>query len=104
MAGTTVTDDGAVEEAFRVALAAGGIDPSSPDGEVASAYIRDTMGQSKIDVFKALFKGDTALAEAANKSFEESYAPQHRRRARSVRSPAPSRRSGAFATTGSRSA
>lgn len=73
MAGTTVTDDGAVEEAFRVALAAGGIDPSSPDGEVASAYIRDTMGQSKIDVFKALFKGDTALAEAANKSFEESY-------------------------------
>jgi phosphonatase-like hydrolase len=74
LAGTTVTDDGAVEEAFESALAAGGIDLSSPDGEAAVAYIRDTMGQSKVEVFTSLFKGDTARAEAANKSFEESYA------------------------------
>ena len=74
MAGTTVTDDGAVEEAFGAALVAGGTDPSGPAGEAAAIYIRDTMGQSKLDVFKALFHGDAVLVAAANKCFEETYA------------------------------
>ena len=46
MAGTTVTDDGAVETAFATALAAGGIDPDTAAGRLAATYIRDTMGQS----------------------------------------------------------
>jgi phosphoglycolate phosphatase len=74
MAGTTVTDDGAVDEAFSAALVAGGIQPSTPSGKVATSYIRDTMGQSKIDVFTTLFRGDLASVGVANRSFEESYA------------------------------
>ncbi len=74
MAGTTVTDDGAVETAFATALAAGGINPDSPAGRLATSYIRDTMGQSKIEVFRVLFDGDAARAETANRRFEESYA------------------------------
>jgi len=73
MAGTTVTDDGAVDTAFTSALVAGGVDPRGPAGQKASRYIRETMGQSKIDVFMTLFDGDAAAAAAANRSFEESY-------------------------------
>jgi len=73
MAGTTVTDDGAVGAAFTSALVAGGVDPTGPAGLSASRYIRETMGQSKIDVFMALFDGDAVAAAAANRSFEESY-------------------------------
>jgi len=74
MAGTTVTDDGAVEEAFAAALVAGGIEPEGAEGQAALAYIRDTMGQSKIDVFASLFAGDSVAASAANECFEDSYA------------------------------
>jgi phosphonatase-like hydrolase len=74
MAGTTVSDDGAVDEAFNAALVAGGIEPFTPSGQAAASYIRETMGQSKIDVFKALFHGDLASANLANRSFEECYA------------------------------
>jgi phosphoglycolate phosphatase len=74
MAGTTVTDDGAVETAFATALAAGGIEPDSAAGRSAIGYIRDTMGQSKIEVFRVLFDGDAVRAEMANQRFEESYA------------------------------
>ena len=74
MAGTTVTDDGAVETAFEAALVAGGIELAGPAGRNASSYIRDTMGQSKIEVFRVLFDGDAVRAEAANACFEESYA------------------------------
>jgi phosphonatase-like hydrolase len=73
MAGTTVTDDGAVETAFEAALLAGGIDPAGPAGRDASTYIRETMGQSKIEVFRVLFDGDAARAAAANARFEGSY-------------------------------
>ena len=57
MAGTTVADDGAVEEAFQAALDAVGL----VAGDLADdpgAYIRRTMGQSKIDVFTELLGGD----------------------------------------------
>jgi phosphoglycolate phosphatase len=74
MAGTTVTDDGAVETAFAAALAAGGIEPEGAAHRLATTYIRDTMGQSKIEVFRVLFDGDAARAETANRRFEESYA------------------------------
>ncbi|WP_025156470.1 phosphonatase-like hydrolase [Leifsonia aquatica] len=73
MAGTTVVDDGIVEQAFeraarRVGLAEGaGL-------ETALQYVRDTMGQSKIDVFRHLTGGDEEAAQRANGAFETAYA------------------------------
>lgn len=74
MAGTTVTDDGAVDAAFAQALEASGIEPDTPAGRQATSYIRETMGQSKIEVFGFIFDGDQKRAEAANLRFERSYA------------------------------
>jgi phosphonatase-like hydrolase len=60
MAGTTVRDDGVVDEAFVAALAAVGIQPGSPQFAAAGTYVRDTMGQSKAEVFAALLDPDEA--------------------------------------------
>lgn len=72
MAGTTVADAGAVEEAFQLALDAVGVTAGSlmadPDD-----YIRRTMGQSKITVFTELLKGDRHRAEQANVAFEHAF-------------------------------
>ncbi|WP_394826299.1 phosphonatase-like hydrolase [Pendulispora albinea] len=74
MAGTTVRDDGLVEEAFTAAIAAEeGMAPGSPGYEEALRFVRDTMGQSKIDVFRALL-ADEPKAQAANLRFEDAYA------------------------------
>jgi|HubBroStandDraft_1064217.scaffolds.fasta_scaffold186409_1 phosphoglycolate phosphatase len=73
LAGTTVTDSGAVNEAFSAAMDAAGIDPSSERFLQASQYVQATMGQSKIDVFRALFDGDADRADLANRSFEAAY-------------------------------
>ncbi|MDA2892305.1 phosphonatase-like hydrolase [Mycolicibacterium sp. BiH015] len=73
MAGTTVADDGLVVEAFEAAADAGGLPPSGPEREDARQYVLDTMGQSKITVFRALFD-DEDTAQRANAAFEESYA------------------------------
>ncbi|MGG7465425.1 HAD family hydrolase [Plantibacter sp. YIM 135347] len=155
LAGTTVSDDGIVEEAFRIAAAAIGLDDSDADGfddedgfddsalddaddadagdadadaedaddadagddssdladtddaiderderdededdetdddetdgddfsdatptriDEALDYVRRTMGQSKIDVFRVLTGGDEERAQAGNVAFEEAYA------------------------------
>lgn len=71
MAGTTVADDGLVERAFAAALDATGI-ASGADRQAMLDYIRDTMGQSKIAVFRALFGEDGRAAEA-NAAFEAFY-------------------------------
>ena len=60
MAGTTVRDDGAVDEAFTVALSSVGIGVDDPRFASAQVYVRDTMGQSKSDVFAALLPTDEA--------------------------------------------
>lgn len=73
MAGTTVADDGLVVEAFEVAAGAGGLPESGPERDHARQYVLDTMGQSKITVFRALF-GDEATAQRANAAFEDAYA------------------------------
>ena len=77
MAGTTVSDDGAVEDAFREALDATSASPSGASAALAladpAAYVRQTMGQSKIDVFTELFGGDTEVAERANLAFEAAF-------------------------------
>ena len=73
MAGTTVADDGLVVEAFEAAATAAGLPDEGPDRQRARQYVLDTMGQSKITVFRALFD-DEARAQRANAAFEEAYA------------------------------
>ena len=73
MAGTTVADDGLVVEAFEVAAGAGGLPADGPERERARQYVLDTMGQSKISVFRALF-ADEDTAQKANAAFEKAYA------------------------------
>jgi phosphonatase-like hydrolase len=72
MAGTTVADDGLVETAFGAALAAAGATVAR-EPELWQ-HVRDTMGQSKIEVFRAVFDEDTA--QLANRAFEQSYNDQ----------------------------
>ncbi len=71
MAGTTVRDDGAVDEAFTAALEAVGVGPDSPRFAPAQRYVNETMGQSKADVFAALLGADEA--QRANSAFARAY-------------------------------
>ncbi|PPF37032.1 phosphonatase-like hydrolase [Pseudoclavibacter sp. AY1H1] len=73
MAGTTVLDDGVVERAFERAANRTGVAAHLPWPE-ALAYVRETMGQSKLDVFTHLADGDTAAAAEATAAFELAYA------------------------------
>ncbi|WP_084478827.1 phosphonatase-like hydrolase [Nocardia jejuensis] len=73
MAGTTVVDDGLVVQAFERAATAAGIPVEGPEREAARQYVIDTMGQSKIVVFRALL-GDESKAQQANDAFEAAYA------------------------------
>lgn len=72
MAGTTVADGGLVERAFSTAAQKLGVEPGSPDHDNKLAYVRATMGESKISVFRHLFATET-LAQQANAAFEEAY-------------------------------
>lgn len=73
MAGTTVSDDGVVQRAFRRALdEVGGAPDDGPVGD-PDEFARRTMGQSKIVVFTELFSGDAARADRANTAFEAAY-------------------------------
>lgn len=73
MAGTTVADDGTVERAFERVAERLNIGATPEAREEALEYVRVTMGQSKIEVFRAI-TGDEVLAQAANASFESAYA------------------------------
>ncbi|MGA5196199.1 phosphonatase-like hydrolase [Streptomyces exfoliatus] len=68
MAGTTVADDGLVEQAFAVAAERLGEDPAT-----MIDHVRATMGESKISVFRHLLGGDEDRARQANLAFEEAY-------------------------------
>jgi phosphoglycolate phosphatase len=72
MAGTTVADDGLVVASFEVAATAAGLSESGEERDRARQYVLDTMGQSKISVFRALFETEER-AQAANAAFERSY-------------------------------
>ena len=65
MAGTTVRDDGLVLEAFHRTIAS--LDLDEVEATEAESYVIETMGQSKIEVFRALF---AERAEDANQLFE----------------------------------
>lgn len=73
MAGTTVADGGTVLAAFDAAAAAVGLPTEGPDHDEIRRYVVDTMGQSKIVVFRHLVDGDEARAQAANTAFEKAY-------------------------------
>ncbi|WKX74232.1 phosphonatase-like hydrolase [Streptomyces sp. XD-27] len=72
MAGTTVADDGLVERAFGAAAERLGVTPGSPEHAAQLEYVRATMGESKISVFRHVF-GDEERARRANAAFEEAY-------------------------------
>ncbi|MFF3017515.1 phosphonatase-like hydrolase [Streptomyces sp. NPDC057939] len=72
MAGTTVADGGLVERAFERAAEDLGVEPGSADHAAKLQYVRDTMGESKISVFRSLF-GTEELARRANSAFERAY-------------------------------
>jgi phosphonatase-like hydrolase len=71
MAGTTVRDEGTVMAAFTAALT----EALLPVREFTAAmkYVRATMGQSKIEVFRHILGAEEA-ARKANATFETSYA------------------------------
>jgi phosphoglycolate phosphatase len=71
MAGTTVRDDGTVMTAFTAAIAAHNL-PVRAFNE-AMKYVRATMGQSKIEVFRHILS-DEDDAQWANATFETHYA------------------------------
>jgi phosphoglycolate phosphatase len=73
MAGTTVIDDGLVERAFEAAAREAGIAEDGEQLQTALQYVRETMGQSKIEVFRALAV-DEDQAQHANAAFETAYA------------------------------
>jgi phosphonatase-like hydrolase len=68
MAGTTVNDNGLVLEAFRRTVEE--LEVTGDDADRAEAYVIETMGQSKIDVFGVLFDD---RAEEANLAFERHF-------------------------------
>lgn len=70
MAGTTVEDGGAVEQAFVAALDA--LEVPDDQRPAMVTYVRETMGTSKIEVFRALF-GEEESAREANRAFETAY-------------------------------
>ncbi|MCP1121751.1 hypothetical protein, partial [Robbsia andropogonis] len=65
-AGTTVVDDGLVEGAF--ARAWDRVMTTDQGRAAAMQHVRDTMGQSKIEVFRAL--ADEETAQRLNMAFE----------------------------------
>jgi phosphonatase-like hydrolase len=68
MAGTTVIDNGLVLEAFRRTI--DDLEVTGDNAAMAEAYVIETMGQSKIDVFTALFD---ERATVANEAFERNF-------------------------------
>ncbi|MEV6230421.1 phosphonatase-like hydrolase [Saccharopolyspora shandongensis] len=74
MAGTTVADDGLVERAFTQAIGEVGVAEDGAAFPGMLDYVRRTMGESKITVFRHLLDGDEDRAQQANQAFERAYA------------------------------
>ena len=72
LAGTTVADDGIVEAAFADALGGRGL--SSSEFRSAMEIAKETMGLSKIEVFRMIFEDDLDSASSVNLAFEDAYA------------------------------
>lgn len=74
MAGTTVEDSGLVQQSFAAADEHAGLSHNAEDKARMLAYVTETMGQSKIEVFRHLSGGNEEQAQSANKAFERCYA------------------------------
>ena len=74
MAGTTVEDSGLVQQSFLAADQHAGLSKSEADRAEMLRYVSETMGQSKIVVFRHLARGNEEQAQTANKEFERCYA------------------------------
>lgn len=72
MAGTTVSDDGSVEHAFMAAFDDVVPGADAQEQSRAMGIVHQTMGQSKIDVFR-LVLGDEPRARRALEVFERAY-------------------------------
>lgn len=72
MAGTTISDDGVVIDAFHEALADAGIAETSAEWTAAEQIVHETMGQSKIEVFRRVLGTPDAAARACV-AFENAY-------------------------------
>lgn len=73
MAGTTVEDSGLVQQSLAAADEQAGLSRDAEDKARMLTYVTDTMGQSKIEVFRHLSGGNEEQAQSANKAFERCY-------------------------------
>lgn len=73
LAGTTVLDDGLVQRAFERAVDAAGLAETPEQRDAALEVVRETMGQSKLAVFRSL-SADEDQAQHADAVFESTYA------------------------------
>lgn len=74
LAGTTIGDLATVERAFAEAIATQGIVPGTGAYARAMVHVHRFRGCPKIEVFRGIFPGNEAQAQAANLAFERSYA------------------------------
>jgi phosphonatase-like hydrolase len=73
VAGTTARDDGLVVKAFRGALQSMNLNLKEGVGDQMIAYVKETMGHRKLDVFKQIFEGDIQKATHAHELFISQY-------------------------------
>ncbi|GAA4054055.1 HAD-IA family hydrolase [Nonomuraea soli] len=73
LAGTTIGDIATVERAFSEAIATQGIVPGTGAYARAMVHVHRSRGCPKIEVFRGIFPGNEAQAQAANLTFERSY-------------------------------
>lgn len=73
LAGATIGDIATVERAFSEAVATQGIVPGTGAYARAMVHVHRSRGYPKIDVFRGIFPGNEAQAQAANLTFERSY-------------------------------
>lgn len=72
LAGTTIGDIAMVERAFAEAIATQGIVPGTGAYARAMVHVHRSRGCPKIEVFRGIFPGNEAQAQAANLTFERS--------------------------------
>ncbi|MGI5493117.1 HAD family hydrolase [Microtetraspora malaysiensis] len=73
LAGTTIGDIAMVERAFAEAIATQGIVPGTGAYARAMVHVHRSRGCPTIDVFRGIFPGNEAQAQAANLTFERAY-------------------------------
>jgi phosphoglycolate phosphatase len=73
MLGTTVADDGMVEQAYAEAIATQGVVTGTTAYARCMAQVHRARGRATIDVFESLFPENQVRAQAAQLAFDRSY-------------------------------